>query len=262
MDQWSRYSQQNRRAWEEIAERRSETFPGSRPAAFFREGGSVLDPRVVAAMGEVAQKRLLHLMCATGEDTLSWAVLGAHAVGIDISERQIAIARQRAAEAGLSVRFEAADVGDLPAEFARHTFDCVYTGGGVLVWIPDLARWAAAIAAALTPAGRFVLWEEHPVTMGLWGVDGRVEIVGSYWQRGTPDESSGWTHFPGGEDATERKYEFAWPLGDVVTSLARAGLRIDELAEYPTMSDWRFGSALPVARQLPGTVLLVATREP
>lgn len=237
-------------------------WAGTRPAAFFRAGGSVLDPRVVTAMGDVTGHRLLHLMCATGEETMSWAVLGAEAVGIDISGREIAIARQRAAEAGLAVCFETADVGDLPAEYARRTFDCVYTGGGVLVWIPDLSRWATAIAGALKPGGRFVLWEEHPVTMALWGSDGKVEIVSSYWQRGTPEESSGWSHFPGATEAKETKYEFAWPLGDIVTTLARAGLRIDELAEYPTSADWRFGSALETAQQLPGQVLLLATREP
>src|SRR5438105_1403108 len=117
MDQWSKYTRQNRRAWDEIADRRSEMWAGARSAAFFRDGGSVLDPRVVTAMGDVTGHRLLHLMCATGEETMSWAVLGAEAVGIDISGREIAIARKQAAEAGLAVCFETADVGDLPTEY-------------------------------------------------------------------------------------------------------------------------------------------------
>src|SRR5947209_6448256 len=97
MSEWQRYSRQNRRAWNEIDEVRSTSFEGARPADFFRDGGITLDPRVVKAMGDLSGKRLLHLMCATGEETLSCAVLGADVVGIDISDRQIAIARTKAA---------------------------------------------------------------------------------------------------------------------------------------------------------------------
>jgi SAM-dependent methyltransferase len=261
MTDWDAHTRQNRRAWNEIAEVREQTFEGARPATFFLAGGSVLDPRVVAAMGDARGRRLLHLMCATGEETLSWSVLGAEAAGVDISERQIDIARAKAAAAGLSTEFIAADIGHLPPHLTSQGFDCVYTGGGVLVWIPDLSRWAAVIASALKPGGRFVLWDEHPLAMCLWGVDGRIQIEDDYFSRETPTESSGWRHFSGGEAATERKFEFGWPLGDIVTALARAGLRIEELSEYPSESEWRLGETLETARRLPGMFLLAAVRD-
>ena len=43
--------------------------------------GPLLDDRVLAAAGDVQGLALLHLQCATGEDTLSWAVAGARATG-------------------------------------------------------------------------------------------------------------------------------------------------------------------------------------
>jgi SAM-dependent methyltransferase len=261
MSGWERYSRQNRRAWNEIAEVRSAGFEGARPGEFFRDGGITLDGRAVKAMGDVAGKRLLHVMCATGEETLSWSVLGADAVGVDISDRQIAIAREKAAAAGLPVRFEAADVGDLPDEFAAGAFDSVYTGGGVLVWIPDLERWAQVIAAALKPGGRFVLWDGHPVAGILWGHDGIIEIEDDYFRRSRGEESVGWWHFSGGEAARETKYEFLWPLGDIITALVRAGLTIEEVAEYPSGERWRWGDQAEEAQKLPGMVLVVATRE-
>ncbi|HEU0195469.1 MAG TPA: hypothetical protein VFQ71_14790, partial [Gaiellales bacterium] len=68
---WEQHAEQNRRAWNEIAEVRSRSYPGAvHPAAFFAGGGSALDPRVTAAAGDVGGRRLLHLMCATGEETL------------------------------------------------------------------------------------------------------------------------------------------------------------------------------------------------
>ncbi|MBE0697840.1 MAG: methyltransferase domain-containing protein, partial [Anaerolineaceae bacterium] len=133
---------QNRRAWNEIASVRSKIFP---PAEFFREGGITLGEHEVKMVreifGQIAGLRVLHLQCATGEDTLSWAVLGAAADGVDISDEQIAIAQAKAAAAGLDARFCAADIynlpGALPAEWIGEGYDLVFTGGGAIVWLPD-----------------------------------------------------------------------------------------------------------------------------
>lgn len=252
------YTQRNRRAWNEIAEVRERKWPG---ADFFAAGGSLLDPRVLAVAGDVTGKTLLHLQCATGEDTLSWAVAGAVATGVDISETQIAIAARKAADAGLAVRYVAADIYDLPADLQDGTFDIVYTGGGALVWLPDIARWAAIVAAALRPGGRLILAEEHPVAQILWVTDGKLTITEDYFGRGKPEYDHGWAHFTGGEDATETKVQFAWPLGDIVTALARAGLRIESLDEFPSDADWRFGDLLDELRTLPGAYLLIATKD-
>src|SRR5215469_13273420 len=142
----ARYTESNRRTWDEIAQIRHTKQPG---AEYFASGNLTLDPRELQAMGEIRGLRLLHLQCATGEDTLSWSVAGAEATGVDISEEQIELARQKAAAAGLSTRFLAANVYALPPELQAGTFEYVYTGGGVLVWLPDLTRWAHVVAAAL-----------------------------------------------------------------------------------------------------------------
>ncbi len=258
MSDIQRYTEQNRRAWNEIAEVRQARWPDAR---FFAADGSILDPVVLKAAGDVAGRTLLHLQCATGEETLSWAVAGARATGADISDAQIALAERKAADAGLAVRFVAADVYVLPAELQGATFDYVYTGGGALVWLPDLDRWARTIVAALRPGGRLILYEEHPLSGCLWVTDGKLELTGDYFARSTPEHSQGWSHFAGGEDATETKVEFSWPLGDVVTALARAGLRIERLEEFPSEARWRFGELLDEVRRLPGRYLLVARKD-
>src|SRR5437764_6701745 len=125
------FIEHNRRAWNEIAAVR---IHSQQPASFFAAGGSTLDPRELAAAGDVTGKTLLHLQCATGEDTLSWAVAGARATGVDLSEVQITLAQQKARDAGLDVRFLASDIYTLPAEFQQGTFDIVSTGRGALVW--------------------------------------------------------------------------------------------------------------------------------
>jgi SAM-dependent methyltransferase len=259
VSRWKQYAEKNRLAWNEIAPVRSLRYRESlNPPQFFKDGRSILDPRVAQAVDDVRGKSLLHLMCATGEETLSWAVLGADATGVDISDEQISLAKVKARDAGLRVRFETADIGSLPEEFAHHDFDLVYTATGVLVWIPNIAHWAQVIAAALKPGGRFVIWEEHPVAMCMWGVDGEPRIIDDYFRRGEPEESRGWDHFEGGETATQSKFEFGWTIGDVVTGLADAGLRIEQLHEFPSEARWRFGEALETAQRLPGKFLLTA----
>ena len=259
---------QNRRAWNEIAEVRSRVFP---PAEFFAQGNSTLDVRTVdvvrAAFDRLDGLTLIHLQCATGEDTLSWAVLGARAYGVDIADQQIEIARKKAAAAGLAAQFFAADIyalpAALPAGWPTGQYDVVFTGGGAIVWLPDLQRWAKIAAALLRPGGRLVLSEEHPLSNCLDTNEGNLQVVDDYFRRGRPWEGHTWAHFSGGETATENKYEFNWPLGDIITALAQAGLIIERLEEFPGGPEWRFGSTESEQGEmahLPGEYLIVARK--
>src|SRR2546427_3487880 len=65
-------------------------------------------------VGDVAGKRLLHLQCHFGLDTLSWARLGAIVTGADFSPEAIAIARSLAGELGILAMFVCSNVYDLP----------------------------------------------------------------------------------------------------------------------------------------------------
>lgn len=257
MDNLSQYTQQNRRAWDEIAHIRAQKFP---PAQFFAEGGTTLDDHIIAAAGEVRGQTLLHLQCATGEDTLSWSVLGAEATGVDISPKQIDLARQKATDAGLSTRFIAADVYDTAAFQTESGFDIVFTGGGALTWLPDIEQWGQVVAANLKPGGRLILEEEHPVAMCMSGKDGQIIIEDDYFGRRPVQYPPGWRHFAGGENAQEPVYEAVWPLGDIVTALAQAGLIIESLQEFPSRAKWRFGDQLELAQRLPGGFLLLARK--
>ena len=252
------FTAQNRRAWNEIAAVRQAALFA--PASFWAAGGSTLAPVVLATAGDVTGHQLLHLQCATGEDSLSWANAGAHVTGVDISERQIELAQEKAQAAGLHAGFLAADVYDLPSELLAARFDLVYTGDGALVWLPDLQRWAATVWQTLKAGGRVLIYEEHPLAGCLWVMDRKIRIDYDYFARAEPDYSTTWGHFPGGEAATETKVEFQWPLGDVVTALAQAGLIIERLEEFPSTASWRFGEMLEAMQQLPGQYLLVARK--
>lgn len=106
------------------------------------ENGSyrILEPDVTE-LGDVAGRRLLHLQCNAGADTLFWASVGAIVTGVDFSEVAIAEATRLATVTGVDATFIRSDIYDLrPQVLGR--FDIVYTSTGVLWWLPDLRRWA------------------------------------------------------------------------------------------------------------------------
>ena len=62
-------------------------------AAAFRRGENILDPIVRDGVGDVRGKKLLHLQCHFGLDTLSLARMGAEVTGLDFSGEAVATAR-------------------------------------------------------------------------------------------------------------------------------------------------------------------------
>ena len=75
------YNKTNLTYWNEMAERHVDS-DGYQTAAF-RKGANILDPIVRKGIGKVRGRKLLHLQCHFGLDTLSWARLGARVTGVD-----------------------------------------------------------------------------------------------------------------------------------------------------------------------------------
>jgi SAM-dependent methyltransferase len=260
--------EQNRLSWN-AAVAAHESHRGDL-AGFLRGGGSTLFPEERALLGDLAGKRLVHLQCNSGGDSLSLALLGAEVTGVDISDEAIRYARRLSSKCGIPASFVRADVYDWLETAAREgrRFDVVFSSYGVVCWLPDLEAWACGIAAVLETRGRFVLVDFHPVADVFderWnpahaypsGGESRLlrEGVGDY----VGESEGGLT--PAGFVEGERGFEnpqgcqlFRWGLGEVVTALAAAGLRIIALEEYPYSNGERlYGRmrALPGRRMVP-----------
>lgn len=216
---------------------------------FFRGGGNTLFPEDRELLGTLEGKRLAHLQCNSGGDSISLAKLGAIVTGVDISDEAIHSARDLSQRTDIPASFERADVYDWLASAAREerSFDIVYCSYGVVCWLPDITSWATGIMAILNPGGRFVLVDFHPVAAMF---DEDWNHVHGYPSGGEPlplDEgvgdyvagSEGGLTPAGFEDGVkgfenpEPAQLFRWGLGEVVTALAGAGLRITTLKEYP-----------------------------
>ena len=216
---------------------------------FLREGGSTLFQEERDLLGELEGRSLVHLQCNSGGDSISLARLGATVTGVDISDEAVFSARDLAERTGTRATFEHADVYDWLEETSREgwRFDVAFASYGVICWLPDLGRWAEGIIDILNPCGRFVLVDFHPAADIF---DREWNHVHDYPSGGEPlliDEgvgdyvaASGGGLTPAGFVDGVRDFEnpegchlFRWGLGEVVTALARAGLRITALEEYP-----------------------------
>ena len=206
----------------------------------FRAGKSTLRSFEAGEVGEVSGRSLVHLQCHMGQDTLSWARLGAQTVGLDFSEPAIRQARELADDVHLAerTRFVVADVYNAAVALQGERFDIVYTGLGALVWLPDLDRWAKVVASLLNPDGFVYLVEFHPVS-NMLGDDGRT-VEQDYFDTGGQEVDYDHTYTDGPALTRTRQVQWQHPLGEVLTALAGAGLRLDFLRERDTTLFRRF----------------------
>ncbi|MFT3885336.1 MAG: class I SAM-dependent methyltransferase [Flavobacteriales bacterium] len=194
----------------------------------FVAGRSSLTAKERELLGDVKGKRVLHLQCHFGQDTISLARMGAHATGIDLSDASIAEARKLAERCGQDVTFIEGNVLDLRPELTG-MFDIVFTSYGVLGWLPELDGWARNIARYLKPGGRFVLLEFHPV---VWMFDNDFERVDySYFNRETIIEEEEGTYADRSAPIQLPSHAWNHDLGELFTALLGAGLRIERFEE-------------------------------
>lgn len=164
----------------------------------------------------------------------SWARRGARVTGLDFSDAAVRTARGLAADIGLGdrARFVVSDVHEAPAALGGERFDIVYTGLGALVWLPDLGRWADVVSRLLEDGGVLYLAEFHPLTEML-AQDGTT-VERDYFETRAETFDYPHTYTDGPPLTSTVSVQWHHPLGEVVTALAQAGLRIDFLHEHPT----------------------------
>ena len=91
-------------------------------------------------------------------------------MSVDISDRQITVARRRAVALGLEMDFLRADIVDL-RDLGDATFDLVYRGGHVAVWVSELKRYYAEAARILRPGQLLIVSEYHPFSSRVERLD-------------------------------------------------------------------------------------------
>lgn len=130
----------------------------------FMKGESALKKVELAGIGDVKGKRILHLQCHFGLDTLSLARMGAEIVGLDISDTAIDKANQIRDELNIkNASFVCSNLYDIRQHLSTsEKFDMVFVSYGAVCWLPNLTEWGNIIDDYLKKDGEFYMVEMHP----------------------------------------------------------------------------------------------------
>jgi len=229
-----------RRSWN-LATRNHNAHKGDQ-AAFLRGGGDTIFAEELELLGPLDGRRLVHLQCNSGQDTLCLARRGARAVGVDLSDHAIGVARELSAGSGIPAQFVEAELVAWMST-TEERFELAFSSYGAVSWMPDLDAWARGVARVLAPGGRFVYLEFHPL---VWSVGKELSVtdgddyfarkpfvvpVGDY----VLESGAGLGAVTRGETEENTIPAYAWQYGvaQIVDALASAGLILERLVEYP-----------------------------
>lgn len=220
-----------------------------------RKPSIVLNPAELELIGGIRGKRVCVLGSGDNKVVFALAGMGAKVTSVDISEVQLAIAGWRAEELGLKISFVRSDVTRLPRRLPGQPFDLVYTGGHVAVWVSELWKYYAGALRILRPGGRLIVSEYHPFRRPWRNSDrarkrGLLEVERGYFDR-RPQRYDR-SEEAGARQGTWPSVEFMWTVGDLVTAMMDAGIRLDHFSEHGDgVEDWE-----PPVKGLPQTIVL------
>ena len=214
-----------------------------------------LDRRELGFIGQAAGKDVCVLGSGDNLAVLALSGMGARVTSVDISQAQLDTAASRAGELGLDVTFLRADVVDLGA-LGDETFDLVYTGGHVAVWVSDLKAYYAEAYRILRRGGTLVVSEYHPFRRVWRESSDRLELEHGYLERG-PYRYDRSESVAGAAPGSLPSYEFRWTVADYVTALMNGGCELVAIDEFGDGEEcWE---TAPMTG-LPGSLLLVGRK--
>ncbi len=219
----------NRESWNELTTLHAES--GFYDVDSFKKGKTSLNHIEIEELGDVNGKKLLHLQCHFGMDSLSFARQGAEVVGVDISDTSIQKATELSTELGIPAKFVRSNIYDIE-NVLNDTFDIVYTSYGAINWLNNLDKWAKIISRFLKPNGIFYMVEFHPF---IYTLNDESEISESYF-KSTPLETVVENSYTDKSEVLKKNLkhiEWHHSLAEVINSLISNGLAIEFLNEFP-----------------------------
>ncbi|MFZ1264003.1 MAG: class I SAM-dependent methyltransferase, partial [Chitinophagaceae bacterium] len=240
MENYNQYFDANKHLWNQrTAVHKDSAFYNLKG---FKAGENVLTPIELNELGDVAGKKMLHLQCHFGMESLNWARLVADVTGVDLSDEAIKEAKQLNDELGLNAKFICCNVYDLHPQLIESSkvspfgedlkgdFDIVFTSYGTIGWLPDLDKWAAIIAYYLKPGGIFYMADFHPV---VWMFDDAFTHIQYYYENREliVTENYG-TYTDRNADIKGKEYSWNHSISELLNALIRQGLQIQHFNEF------------------------------
>lgn len=198
--------------------------------ASFKAGRNSLNEIELNLLGDVSNKKILHLQCHFGQDSISLARMGALVTGVDLSDEAIKEGKLLSEELNVPVTFVNTDVYSADEEVDANSFDLVFSTYGTITWLPDLIKWAQIISKVLKPGGELLLVEFHPF---IWTFDDNMEkIAYHYFNQEEIREITVGTYTDRNADLRTETVAWNHSLDEVIGALLANGFEIIHFKEY------------------------------
>ena len=195
----------------------------------FLNGKSTLNSIELNLLGDVSNKKILHLQCHFGQDTISLSRLGAKAIGVDLSDKAIERAKEFNTKLELDAKFICCDVYDI-SNHLNEKFDVIFTSYGTIGWLPDLDKWAKVISDFLKPGGKFVMADFHPV---VWMYDDDFkEVFYNYFNTDPIFEEGSGTYAEKESEIENKTISWNHPISEILNALISNNLELNQFNEF------------------------------
>jgi SAM-dependent methyltransferase len=220
----------NKQSWATLAQDHYEVFKKQ-----LQEKDTLLRQTQIEELGNLQGKKLIHLQCNTGADTISLARMGATVTGVDLVPENIHFAQKLAADFDIhDARFIESNVLEI-MDFHDEKYDIVFTTEGVLGWLPDLNLWARNIRHLLAKDGFLYVMDGHPFFM-VWDEEKLPDLVVKYpYFQKTADKDE-WIGGYASEPKKSDNYYWMYTIGEIINAISQAGMHLEWFHEF----DWLY----------------------
>src|SRR5512135_1037216 len=221
------YTEANRRRWNETAAIHAKARAGSLAERIKALDFSTFDEVEKRIFGQIGLegKAVIQLCCNNGREIISVKRAGAaRCVGVDLSDKFIAQARQLASLGGVEVEFIRSDIYQLSKELDG-AFDLVYITIGALGWLPDLDTFFEIVARLLTKDGQVFIYEMHPI-LDMFEAQKGLVVESSYFRTEPFVVAEEPDYFDRSQVIKSVSYWFPHKLADVIGGCLRHGLSL------------------------------------
>lgn len=185
-------------------------------------------PAEDALLGEVEGKRVIDIGCGGGEGCITLALRGAKCTGVDLSEVQLQIAKERANEKGVAVQFLQGDIENL-SMVESSQFDIAFSIF-CFDWAQDLGKIFKEANRVLKNGGILVFSTQHPVFNCMPSDLKKPCFEVSYFQETVTEK---------GDDGITITYLLP-KISDIFNLLVESGFRVEKILEpRPTKAQVR-----------------------
>jgi len=196
-------------------------------------------PAFIEFIGGVDKKKLLDAGCGDGEITRVLGRKGAHATGVDFSQKMIEIARLKESEDPLKIRYHVSSIVNMKGLLKSSSFDAIISYM-VLCCCENLSAFFDQAYTLLKPQGDLFIAVPHPCFNNRpveWIKDasGKASKIACEMYHDEDPYVRSWDFasnlYSNGETPKMKEVRYPWRLTTYINTLREAGFSIEKILE-------------------------------